>query len=217
MTGETAAELREELERHLAERDRPGGVRSALVAVRSGRLDVEALYTRVLAPLLVDTGAAWQQGATQIWEEHFATAMIRTIIEALYLDVMDAGAAAPRLGKVAVLACPPEESHDLGLRMLTDRLTIHGWDSYFLGADTPVDQIVAAATSLRADLVALSAATHYNRLLLREVIDMLKRQLPGVRIGVGGPAFANDRSWPADELLSEAELGLGPGVELTGE
>jgi methanogenic corrinoid protein MtbC1 len=101
--------------------------------------------------------------------------------------------------------------------MLTDRLNLHGWDAYFLGADTPVDQIVSAARSLDADLVALSAATHYNRMLLRDVIEQLKTALPGVRIGVGGPAFATDRSWPADELLSEAELGLGPDVELTGE
>jgi methanogenic corrinoid protein MtbC1 len=217
MTDQFAVELREELERHLMERDRPAGVQAAVSAVSENLLSVEALYTQVLGPLLVDTGAAWQQGVTEVWEEHFATSMVRTIVESLYLEVARESAVAPRLNKVAVLACPPEEAHDLGLRMLTDRLNVHGWDAYFLGADTPVDQIVSASRSLNADLVALSAATHYNRMLLREVIERLKEQLPGVRIGVGGPAFATDRSWPADELLSEAELGLGPGVELTGE
>jgi len=217
MTANAAQVLREELERHLIARDRPAGVEAAVSAVTEGRLSVEALYTQVLGPLLVSTGAAWQQGVTQVWEEHFATSMVRTIVESLFLEVAREAADAHRLGKVAVLACPPEEAHDLGLRMLTDRLSIHGWDAYFLGADTPVDQIVSAARSLKADLVALSAATHYNRMLLREVIGQLKAQLPGVRIGVGGPAFASDRSWPADELLSEAELGLGPGVDLTGE
>jgi methanogenic corrinoid protein MtbC1 len=217
MTTNAAAALREELERHLTAHDRPAGVAAAVDAVTQRLLSVDALYTQVLAPLLVETGAAWQQGRTQVWEEHFATSMVRTIVESLYLEVAREATQLPRLGKVAVLACPPEEAHDLGLRMLTDRLNLHGWDAYFLGADTPVDQIVSAARSLDADLVALSAATHYNRMLLRDVIEQLKTALPGVRIGVGGPAFATDRSWPADELLSEAELGLGPDVELTGE
>lgn len=217
MIENTAASLREELERHLIARDKPAGVQAAVGAVTEHRLSIEELYTRVLGPLLVDTGASWQQGVTQVWEEHFATSMVRTIVESLYLEVAAESSRAQRLNKVAVLACPPEEAHDLGLRMLTDRLNVHGWDAYFLGADTPVDQIVSAARTFKADLVALSAATHYNRMLLREVIGQLKAQLPGVRIGVGGPAFATDRSWPADELLSEAELGLGPGVVLTGE
>ena len=114
-----------------------------------------------------------------VWEEHFATAMVRTIVESLFLDVREKAAAGPRLGKVAVLACPPGEYHDLGLRMLTDRMQLHGWDAYFLGADTPVDEIVSAAQTFKADLVALSAATHYNRLLLREVVDGAQATAPG--------------------------------------
>jgi len=209
MSAEAAARLRTVLDERLVARDREGGVRAAVEAVRNGAVGPDELYTHVLSPLLADTGAAWQQGATMVWEEHFATAMVRTIIEALFLEVRERAASVPRLGKVAVLACPPGEFHELGLRMLADRMQLHGWDAYFLGADTPVDEIVTAARAFEADLVALSAATHYNRLLLREVVDGLKRALPGVRIGVGGPAFAQDHNWPADELLSEADLGLG--------
>jgi methanogenic corrinoid protein MtbC1 len=209
MSTEAAARLRTTLDERLVARDREGGVRAAVDAVTSGAVEPDELYTHVLSPLLADTGAAWQQGTTMVWEEHFATAMVRTIIESLFLEVRTKAASVPRLGKVAVLACPPGEFHDLGLRMLADRMQLHGWDAFFLGADTPVDEIVSAAKAFKADLVALSAATHYNRLLLREVVDGLKRSLPGVRIGVGGPAFAQDRSWPADELLSEADLGVG--------
>lgn len=213
----TAASLRSKIDEHLAKRDRAGAVRAAVDAVRSGDLGVEELYTQVLSVLLMDTGASWQQGSTMVWEEHFASATVRTIIESLALDVAEAATKVPRLGKVAVLACPPEESHDLGLRMLVDRMQLHGWDAYFIGADTPVAEIIAAAISLKADLVALSVATHYNRMLLRDVVDELQARLPGIRIGVGGPAFSLDHTWPAEELLTEAELGLGSHVELTGE
>lgn len=208
MGTEAARSLRAVLDERLVARDREGGVRAAVETVRRGEIDPETLYTLVLTPLLVDTGADWAQGATRIWEEHYATAMVRTIVESLYIDVHDRAAESPRLGRVAILACPAGEYHDLGLRMLADRMLLHGWDVYFLGADTPVPEIVAAAKTFHADLVAISAATHYNRMLLREVVDGLRRELPDTRIGVGGPAFALDRDWSADDLLNEADLGL---------
>jgi len=203
-----AARTRAAIDERLAARDRAGAVRAALGAVRDEGLPVDALYTRVLSPLLRDTGAAWQQGAERVWEEHFATATVRTIVESLYVDVAERGAAAAPLGKTAVLACPSGESHELGLRMLADRLTLAGWNAIFLGADTPADEIATAARVMKADVVALSVATHYNRLLLRDVVTQLKAELPETRIGVGGPAFAHDSSWPAEDILTEADFGL---------
>lgn len=210
MSGGTSQveELRAALDARLAVRDRPGAVEVALSAVRSGAVDVEALYTRVLVPLLTDTGAAWQSGAARIWEEHFASATVRTIVEALYPDVLAAADDVPGTGRTVLLACPPQETHDLGLRMLADRLALVGWHPVFLGADTPVEEIAEAAGAVHAELVLLSAATHYNRMLLRETIAELKHRLPGAKVAVGGPAFAHDRTWPADELVTEAELGL---------
>jgi methanogenic corrinoid protein MtbC1 len=207
-----AGEIRARIDDALARRDRAAAVEVALYAVRERGLDVDTLYTRVLAPLLVATGSAWQEGSERVWEEHFASATVRTIVEALYPEVMKESSRRARLGKVVVLACPPGELHDLGLRMLTDRLQLAGWNAYFLGADTPVDEIAAAANALGADLVALTAATHYNRLLLRDVIDRLKAEAPGARIGIGGPAFASSEpDWPSDEILTECNLGLVSG------
>lgn len=207
-TDDPVLTLRTGLDERLAARDRGGAVALALAAVRSGSVGVETLYVRVLVPLLVDTGARWQQGAVKVWEEHFATATVRTIVEALYAEVVATSGMRPRLGKTAVLACPPGEQHDLGLRMLADRMQLGGWDVYFLGADTPVEDIAAAAEGVGADLVALTAATHYNLVLTRSVLDQLVRRLPGVRIAVGGPGVRCAPDWPEEHLLSEESLGL---------
>jgi methanogenic corrinoid protein MtbC1 len=203
-----AADLRDRIDQALAARDRTAAVEEAFFAVRERGLDIDSLYTRVLGPLLADTGTAWQRGAERVWEEHFASATVRTIVEGLYPDVMRESARRPRRDQTVVLACPPGEQHDLGLRMLSDRMQLAGWDAHFLGADTPVEEIAAAAEALDADLIALSAATHYNRMLLREVVDKLKALVPSTRIGVGGPAFEADPSWPSDEILTECNLGL---------
>ena len=217
MPATQTTELREQLVELIGARDRTAAVTLAVSVVRDNGLPIEALYSEVLIPMLVNTGAAWLRGETRVWEEHFTSATVRTIVESLYLDVSAQAAQVPPLGKTAVLACPPEEAHDLGLRMLADRMTLAGWTVHFLGADTPVEEIVSAARALEADLVALSAATHYNRMLLREVVAALHRELPDVRVGVGGPAFANDRDWPTADLLTEADLGLGTYVCITDE
>ena len=82
----------------------------------------------------------------------------------------------------------------------------------FLGANTPVAEIVAAAGDVHADLVALSVSTTYERVEMRAFVDALHAGLPGVRIALGGPAFAHGDAWPADELLDPVDLGL-PGSE----
>lgn len=203
-------ELRSELDAALAHKDRPAAVRFALDAVREGRIDVAHLYTAVLSPLLVDTGSRWQAGEVCVWEEHYASSTVRTIVEALYPFVLAAAANVEPVGTAVLLACPPREQHDLGLRMLADRFALAGWVVHYLGTDTPVEEICAAAATLGVDAIVLSASTHFNRVLLRGVVDEVQAGSPGIQVYVGGPAFALDKSWPASELLDPVALGLPP-------
>lgn len=208
--------LRDRISAAIDDHDRRTAVSAALTAVRSGEVGIDALYTNVLTPFLVSVGQDWQRGKRSIWEEHIASATVRTIVESLFLDVAEKAAASPRNGRVILLACPPGEQHDLGLRMLTDRLALAGWSAHFLGADAPVDEIIAAAQTLRADVVALSAATHFNRVLLRREVETMGAALPGVKVGVGGPAFAHDLNWPAEFFLTDADLGLPDDLTQSG-
>jgi methanogenic corrinoid protein MtbC1 len=211
-------ELREQLAARLQANDKPGAVNCAVEAVAAGRLDAAALYRDVLTPLLVDTGAAWQSGEVAVWQEHLASATVRTIVEMLYPEVLKAKAAAPPTGKKALLACPPQETHELGLRMVSDRFEMAGWTTYYLGADTPAPQIVEAARSLSVDAIVVSSSTHFHRVALRTFVDQLRRGLPGVRLWVGGAAFARDRDWPRDELVDlEEVLGGQIVTDSTGD
>lgn len=208
----TAEGLRARIEDALVERDRAGAIETALSAVRGGDISIAGLYCDVLSPLLSAIGSAWAHGTERVWQEHFASHAVRTIIESLYLDVRREAEKAPRLDARVLLACPPKEQHELGLRMLADRFELAGYDVTFLGADTPLDEIVAAAREIRVSLVALSVSTVFERIELRDFVDTLREQLPDARIVVGGPAFARDQQWPTDDLLDTDELGL-PGSE----
>ena len=201
----------------LGEHDKATAVRTAVEAVTTGAVAIPVLYSDVLTRILADTGAAWQGGKAAIWEEHLASATVRTIVEILYPGVLKAKAAATPSGRTVLLACPPEEGHDLGLRMVADRFDMAGWTTYFLGPDTPVAEIADAARRLGADAIVMSSSTHYHRLVVRHAVDALKAELPGVDIWVGGPAFAGAATgWLPQEVVNLDEL-LGDRADGSAE
>jgi MerR family transcriptional regulator, light-induced transcriptional regulator len=219
MTDEPVAvqALYEQVSAALASHDKATAVRIAVEAVSSDAVSIPVLYREVLTPILAHTGEAWHRGETAIWEEHLASATVRTIVELVYPGVLKAGAEAPPSGRTVLLACPPEEGHDLGLRMVADRFAMAGWTTYFLGPDTPVQEIAAAARGLGADAVVMSSSTHFHRLAVRHAVDALKKELPDTDIWVGGPAFAGAATgWlpqeiaDLDALLGDAPQGAAP-------
>jgi methanogenic corrinoid protein MtbC1 len=191
----------------LVEHDKATAVRTAVEAVTSGAVTIPSLYRDVLARILMDTGAAWQTGKAAIWEEHLASATVRTIVEIVYPGVLKAKAAVEPSGRTVLLACPPEEGHDLGLRMVSDRFDMAGWNTYFLGPDTPVAEVADAARRLGVDAIVMSSSTHYHRLSVRHAVDALKKELPGMDIWVGGPAFMGAATgWLPQEIVDLDEL-----------
>jgi methanogenic corrinoid protein MtbC1 len=204
----------------LAAHDKATAVRIAVEAVTAGALSIPELYRDVLARILADTGAAWQTGKTAIWEEHLASSTVRTIVEILYPGVLKAKAAVAPAGRTVLLACPPEEGHDLGLRMVSDRFDMAGWTTFFLGPDTPVAEIADAARRLGVDAVVMSSSTHFHRVAVRHAVDALKKELPGTDIWVGGPAFVGAASgWLPQEVVDlDALLGEpAPGADVANE
>ena len=191
----------------LADHDKATAVRTAVEAVSSGAVSIPALYRDVLSRILADTGEAWHRGETSIWEEHLASATVRTIVEIVYPGVLKAKAEVAPAGRSVLLACPPEEAHDLGLRMVADRFDMAGWATYFLGPDTPVEEIAAAARQLGVDGVVMSSSTHFHRLAVRHAVDAIKKELPDTDVWVGGPAFVGAATgWLQQEILDLDEL-----------
>ena len=190
--------LRDLLWSRIRDHDRTGAVSASMEALDAGTTITDLYGT--LSELLVEVGSMWQRGAAEVWQEHLATGIVRTIVEALAFRVREA--APGELRSVVLLAAPEDEYHDLGLRMLADRFTLAGWKAHFLGPDLPASEAIAAVHELDADALALSASTHFHRLALRIYVVAVGRACPNVRIWVGGPAFAHGQDgWPDDMVL----------------
>jgi MerR family transcriptional regulator, light-induced transcriptional regulator len=205
------------LESCLRTHDREGAVRAIIEAVDGG-LAIEDLYTLVLEPFLESVGRGWQEGRTAVWEEHLIVGAVRAAIESLYPRVLERKALLRAVPLTVAFFCPPEETHDVGLRMLADRFDLRGFRTVYIGAATPVQEMVKCVRAVGADVVCLSASTHFQRAALLEVVTSLHQLLPEVRIVAGGPAFAHtDAGWEEftvdsiEALMAElaAQAGVG--------
>ncbi|MBN2404450.1 MAG: cobalamin-dependent protein [Coriobacteriia bacterium] len=204
--------LLETIDNLIRKRDHDGAIDAATRAIGDGIVTVPELYTLVLSPLMVLTGARWQKGDVSVWEEHYTTATVRTIVESLSPVVRGRAAETTPNGHTVVLACPEEEYHDLGLRMLADRFTLAGYRTHFLGAALPLQELLSAIRGLAADTVVLSASTHFHRLQVREYVDAIRAAQPDVRVLVGGAAFARGHDGWDDADIPDLNALLGDVV-----
>jgi DNA-binding transcriptional MerR regulator len=105
----------------------------------------------VVLPALVEIGARWETADITVGHEHFASHLIER-----RLLTLAKGWESGR-GRLALLACPSGERHTLGLVCFGLMLAAHGWRIAYLGADTPVEQVLDASASLHPEVVILCA------------------------------------------------------------
>ena len=154
-------------------------------------LGIGPLYLDVFQPVLREIGRLWQENRITVADEHLATAITQAAMARVYDRLFLQQRAA---GPLLVAACADQERHELGLRMLCDVLEMEGWDTVFLGASVPVEDLVSMVVERRPAVVALSAAIAPHLPRVREAIGAIRRAVPegGPVIAVGGRAFADD-------------------------
>jgi methanogenic corrinoid protein MtbC1 len=157
---------------------------------------LEDAFVTVLGPALVEIGELWEAGDVTVAQEHLASGTIRASVQRLLAD------ARAGIRGVAVLACAPEERHEIGLLMLGVLLRAHGWQVAYLGADTPTDDAAKLAQRLDASLLCFSASNGERAAALQR--ELRKTDVPsGARVVVGGRG--TDRT---DVLVALDELQL---------
>ena len=122
--------------------------------------------------------------------EHLATAVNRYVATACYSSLPRAGTGGPK----ALIACAPEEFHDLGARLLSDLLECDGWDVDFYGSSMPLRDLLEAIAQQKPTLVGLSAALVMHLGSTKRTIDTIRAELGDETpaIAVGGNAFRAD-------------------------
>lgn len=175
---------------------------------------LEQVLDQLLFACLRRLGDAWEVGETTIAQEHYASGLVRGRMLA-----MGPGLSHESLGRhpsplVAVLACTSDERHDIGLLALDLMLRRDGWQTSFLGADTPIPSVVDLAQDLDADLVVLCATKPhlYLEQLEQQAAELaeLTRRTTLALAGAGATAELAFRYGavvlPPDHLTAAGEL-----------
>lgn len=182
-------------------------------------ISLEDIYLAVLEPVQREVGRLWQINSITVADEHYATDTTRTVMTRLRSRFTP-----DRRREVTVLtACLGGELHDLGARMVSDFLHLSGFDTVFIGANTPYQAILQELSRTNADILALSATMTLQVRNAVELIDRLRREHPGyVPVLVGGYAFNQAESlwrdvgadgWAprADQVVATVEALLEGG------
>lgn len=134
-----------------------------------------------------EVGRMWQMGEIAIAEEHYCTGIVTTVLT--LLRVRQTREAAN--GRRVVTAAVSNESHVIGIQMVSLAFEEKGWSVVSLGANTPASAIIDAVRDFDCHLIALSVNTV---LYVRQTADLIAalRSDPitaGTPILVGGQPF----------------------------
>jgi MerR family transcriptional regulator, light-induced transcriptional regulator len=148
------------------------------------RLGVGSFVCDVVAPLNVMVGDAWMRGQIEVFEEHMYTESVNIVLRnAISAGPIASEQASPRV----LLTTFPQEPHGLGLLMAEVMLSLEGASCISLGTQTPIWDIVLAATAHKADIVALSFTASQNPNYVSHGLDELRSKLPvHIKIWAGG-------------------------------
>ncbi|MES2323152.1 MAG: MerR family transcriptional regulator [Pseudomonadota bacterium] len=119
------------------------------------QLGLYHFVTDLAAPLTTLVGDEWSAGNLAVFEEHLFAEMLQSVMRnAIFSASQLTGSpdATPRI----LLTTVPQERHGLGLLMAEALFAMEGAHCVSLGTQTPLSDIVAAARTERADIVALS-------------------------------------------------------------
>ncbi|MEI7772680.1 MAG: cobalamin-dependent protein [Chloroflexales bacterium] len=164
-----------------------GSALHVVQAALAEEMPLTDLYQEVLQLTLYEIGHMWECGQLAVANEHVATAITHSVMEYCARII-------PPIpeGPVTIIATSVgHELHDIGLRMVTDCLELDGWNTLYLGSNTPLNDVVALAVQHRVAVVAVSITMSSYARDVRDLITALRQSAlgAGVQILAGGQPF----------------------------
>lgn len=167
--------------------NKDGCVKLALEALETEKFSIPTLYEEVLKPSLYSFDNCNDDDC--IWKEHIRSSIVRTVIECIYPYVIKYKKQAEPSGSSVVLICPEKEYHEIGLRMIDDFFSLNGFETIFIGSNTPKSQVLNAVIKKNPKYLAISVTDYYLLFEAQRMIQNIKNISDSVKIIVGGNAF----------------------------
>ncbi len=167
-------------------------------------------------PALSEVGARYERGAYFLPQLMQSATAAKLAIDAATARMPDSKPAASR---TVLLATVHGDVHDIGKNIVATLLGSYGFGVVDLGRNVPPETVVQAAREAGVTLVGLSALMTTTVPAMRETIVQLRRELPHVRVMVGGAVLTAElaKELGADAYAADAMGSVRIAGELLGD
>jgi methanogenic corrinoid protein MtbC1 len=153
---------------------------------RKSNLSIIELYEEIFKTSLYRIGEMWEYNKISVAVEHMATSITEGLMNELLPEIMSLD----RKNKKVVISCVENEEHQVGGKMVADIFEKNSWDTNYLGANTPMHDLIRFCETTKPDLICLSLSVFSNvRFLIEEITAI--REVSDVPIIIGGQALTN--------------------------
>lgn len=156
-------------------------------ALKSQSISIEDLYENVLRMSMSHLTDVESDVNHKIWKEHIQSGIVRSVIEMAYPYVLSQRNKIA--SKRAAVICPDGEQHELGARMVSDYIRMMGFETFFVGRDTPRKELFDLIDTLKLDLIAISVTNYYNLSKAVQMVSFIEANFPNIKLIVGGKGF----------------------------
>lgn len=169
------------------------------------RVSPDAVIFEVIGPAARKIGDLWAQGKCSVASEHMASGIfvhrLRKLLESAEPVRSDL--------RPVIVACFPDEYHQLGALIVAYQLCRHGLRVSFLGAALPLEDLESACRVLQPVAVLLSATrSSVFEVHKRELLETVRRAGKGLPFCVGGQGAPDD-----DAQLVQVGIKMAPKAE----
>jgi methanogenic corrinoid protein MtbC1 len=164
---------------------------------------VEMVTQRLILPLLKTLGERWASAEGSVAEEHFFGAYLRNKLGARFHHQTHR-----TQGPKIIAACMPGEFHEIGLMLFCLSAMNHDYRIIYLGADTPLREIIEPVGRTQAQAVLLSSSVHPLPSVLEEDLPQLV-QAVSVPVFIGGDTAIGFR----DAIVNAGAHPVGKDIQ----
>jgi methanogenic corrinoid protein MtbC1 len=169
------------------------------------QVPIKDIYENIFKKALYDVGDLWEFNKISVATEHLASAIVEALLNEMYLNIVSK----EKINKTVIVACVENEFHQIGIKMVSDVFEMNGWNTHFLGSNTPSTELVSYIKTINPDILAISLSLYFHLPMLETMIRMVRKEFPNLPILVGGQAF---RKGGDDVLLKYSRVIYKPDL-----
>ena len=160
--------------------DKKGFTKKINESIKSKGL--EWTYENLIIPFQLRVGMLWQAGTLTPAHEHFASNIIRDIL----INAINGTSQATLKNPTIIFFLPEGELHEMGLLYYNYIAASKGFQTLYMGQNTPVEDVIEIALSKGIKLIFTSFTVNMPDEYIQSIARRMQKELKGTTVFVSG-------------------------------